>query len=452
MTGKAHVIGGGLAGLSAALRLAEKGMHVTLHEATARAGGRCRSFHDAKLDCEIDNGNHLLMSGNRAALAYVRDVGAEDRLVGPPGADFPFVDRASGERWTLHLNRGPIPFWLFDAKRRVPGTKLSDYASGLRLLWPRADATIAECFDPNGPLYRRFWEPLAVAAINMPPDEAAARLLRPVLLETFARGAGACRPLIAKESLADTLVDPALDRLRALGVDVRFNDRLLEIGLDRDDARYLEFSASGVVGLDAGDAVVLAVPPAAARSLLPHLAVPPDGDPIVNVHYRLGGPPAGAPDVGLVGVIGGFAHWVFIRGRLASVTISAGRQEAALAAEDIANRAWDDVRAAFEIAETAPPPYRVIKERRATFAQSPAALRQRPAARTAQRNLFLAGDWIDTGLPATIEGAIRSGERAAKAAAKIAGKRSVASRPERPGAAAPPPARRLGGPAEKDAA
>ena len=416
MTGHVHVIGAGLAGLSAALRLAEHGVAVTLHEATALAGGRCRSFHDAKLDCIIDNGNHLLMSSNHAALRFVRAIGAQDRLAGPPGANFPFIDRTTGERWTLSLNKGPLPFWLFDARRRVPNTRLRDYLSGLRLLMPNAKATIAECFNTDSTLFRRFWEPLAIAAINMPATEAAARLLRPVLLETFARGASACRPLIARHSLADTLIDPALARLAALQVEIRFTDRLHR--LDEADGRIarLEF-ASGTRALSPHDAVILAVPPSAAKSLLPDLTAPPDGEPIVNVHYRLAAA-RHTPEVGLVGIIGGFAHWVFIRGDLASVTISAGRAEAALSAEDIAARAWADVSAALDLGEMAMPPYRVIKERRATFTQSPEALSQRPPTRTRLSNLFLAGDWTATGLPATIESAIRSGETAARAVRK----------------------------------
>src|SRR5579862_1889006 len=95
-----HIVGAGLAGLSAALKLSARGERVIVHEATAFAGGRCRSYHDATLGMSIDNGNHLLLSGNHAALGYLRDVGADDLLVGPKSAEFPFVDLANGRRWT----------------------------------------------------------------------------------------------------------------------------------------------------------------------------------------------------------------------------------------------------------------------------------------------------------------------------------------------------------------
>ena len=91
-----HIIGGGLAGLAAGVRLASTGSKVRINEATNQAGGRCRSYHDAAIDMTIDNGNHLLLSGNHAALDYLRIVGAEHRLNGPPAAEFSFADLASG--------------------------------------------------------------------------------------------------------------------------------------------------------------------------------------------------------------------------------------------------------------------------------------------------------------------------------------------------------------------
>src|SRR5271156_1821052 len=100
MSGTVHIIGAGLAGLSAAVRLTSRGRNVIVHEATAFAGGRCRSYHDASVGMTIDNGNHLLLSGNRAALGYLRSIGAEQRLAGPPTAEFSFVALASRERWT----------------------------------------------------------------------------------------------------------------------------------------------------------------------------------------------------------------------------------------------------------------------------------------------------------------------------------------------------------------
>ena len=133
-----HIIGAGLAGLAAAVALLKRGARVVVHEATAYAGGRCRSYHDTALGMEIDNGNHLLLSANHAALAFLRDIGAEGRLAGPRGAAFDFIDLATRERWTLRMNEGRLPWWIFSPRMRVPGTRAFDYLKLARLLAPPA--------------------------------------------------------------------------------------------------------------------------------------------------------------------------------------------------------------------------------------------------------------------------------------------------------------------------
>ena len=132
-TGCAHVVGAGLAGLAAAVALADAGRRVILYEAAPHAGGRCRSYFDAELGCRIDNGNHLLLAGNRAALDYLERIGALGSLEGPPEAVFPFVDAATGERWTVRPNSGALPWWVLRAKRRVPQTRARDYLAAWAL-------------------------------------------------------------------------------------------------------------------------------------------------------------------------------------------------------------------------------------------------------------------------------------------------------------------------------
>src|SRR5690349_5519510 len=117
-----HIIGAGLAGLSAAVRLAGADRRVVVYEATAFAGGRCRSYHDASLGMTIDNGNHLLLSGNHASLDFLKTIRSEHRLIGPPAAEFPFLDLKTRGRWTLRVDDGRVPLWIFDPSRRVPGT------------------------------------------------------------------------------------------------------------------------------------------------------------------------------------------------------------------------------------------------------------------------------------------------------------------------------------------
>ena len=402
-----------MAGLAAALRLSREAAEVVLYEAAGHAGGRCRSFFEPSLDRDIDNGNHLLLSGNGSARAYLRESGADRTFATDIPAGFPFVDLQNGDRWTVRPNAGPIPWWLLVESRRVADTRPSEYLSALRLRRAGPEDTVAALLSATGTLYRRFWEPLAVAVLNTPPDEAYARLLWPVLLETFAKGAQACRPMIARTGLSHSLVDPAIRTLTERGVSIRLGQRLR--ALDGGSARItaLEF-AQETVPLGPDDAVVLAVPASAAAALLPEISTPQRFCPIVNVHFRLDGAGEDLAPLKFMGVIGGVAEWIFIRDDIVSVTVSAADAVVQSPAEDIARQTWADVTRALGREQEPLPRYKVVKEKRATFAQTPESERLRPPAQSYYQNLLLAGDWTNTQLPATIEGAIRSGYRAAE--------------------------------------
>ncbi len=409
MSATVHIIGAGLAGLSAAVRLAGAGRRIVVHEATAFAGGRCRSYYDAAVGMTIDNGNHLLLSGNRAALDYLRRIGAEHRLAGPPAADFSFIDLASGERWTLRINDGRVPLWVFDPKRRVPGTRATDYVPLTRLLLASAGQAVGDVIACKGRLYHRLVEPLLLAALNIEPPQGSARLARAIIRETLAAGGRACRPLIAREGLGATLVEPALEGLREHGAIVRMEHQLRAMRFSADTVEALDFGDESIP-LAPEDAVVLAVPPYAAASLLKGLVVPLEFRAIVNAHFRTE-PPADTPPI--LGVLNGTIQWIFaFPGRL-SVTISAGDRLIDTPREELAKTIWGEVAGVTGL-PSALPPWQIVRERRATFAATPAQEAKRPAAATQWRNLVLAGDWTSTGLPATIEGAIRSGNRAAE--------------------------------------
>ena len=408
-----HVVGAGMAGLAAAARLVRRGRRVTLYDRAPRAGGRCRSYFDPALDRLIDNGNHLLLSANHAAMAFMRDCGGQGRLHGPRRARFAFADLADGTRFAVRPNPGPLPWWILHPARRIPGTRAGDYLGGLAFLKARAQATVADVVDSDNPLYRPFWEPLTLAVLNTTPDRAAASLLAAVLRRTFAWGEQRCRPLIAERGLGPDLVDPAVGDLIASGASVAFGRRLRRIGTDGRRVVSLDFG-DGEVMLQPGDSIVLAVPPPAAAELLPDLLVPEDGDTIVNAHFRTD---AALPDGNgpILGLLGGTAQWVFTRGDVISVTVSAAGDLADRPASELAEKLWADVAKAMRLGTRPLPAHRIIKERRATFAQTPESLRRRPGTRTGLGNLVLAGDWTDTGLPATIEGAVTSGQRAASA-------------------------------------
>lgn len=409
----AHIIGAGVAGLAAAVELSTAQFRVIVHEQSGQAGGRCRSFHDNTLDCTIDNGNHLLLSGNKSALSYLETIGASDELIGPEHAEFPFVDLKSGERWSIELDRGPMPWWILNKDRRVPGTRLSEYLSGLKLL-SAGNRTVQQLFAGQGQLYERFWDPFTIAVINTRADMAAARLLTPVIRETLAKGAAYSRPLIARHGLSTTFVTPAIKWLENRGCEVRFNDRVSGISMDDRRVTAIE-TGKGSEPINPGDVVVMAVPAWVAKSLIADVSVPDAFVPIVNVHFRVSNPRMPLMNKPLLGMLNSLSQWLFVRDDVASVTISAGDEAASRDASDILETVWREI--APEIGQdpdNMPARARVIKERRATFLGTPEQLEKRPSPSTKWPNLVLSGDWVDNGLPSTIEGSIRSGQTAAR--------------------------------------
>jgi squalene-associated FAD-dependent desaturase len=334
MTSTVHVIGAGLAGLAAAVRLCQHGTGVVLHEAAGQAGGRCRSYHDPALDMVIDNGNHLL---------------------------------------------------------------------------PGSERTVCETVKCAGPLYDRLARPLWLAALNTDPKEASARLAAAVTRETLAKGGKACRPLFASEGLSQAFVEPALSFLQERRAKVEFSHRLRALDLGQDRVTALDFGDDGRVAVEAGDSVILATPPAVSADLIPGLKTPEKFRAIINAHFRIEPPSGLAP---ILGIINGTIEWLFSFKHRLSVTISCADRLLEVPREALAGQIWQEVAAVAGLSK-AMPPWQIVRERRATFAATPAENAKRPGAETAWKNLFLAGDWTNTGLPATIEGAIRSGNRSA---------------------------------------
>jgi squalene-associated FAD-dependent desaturase len=403
-----HIIGAGISGLSAGVRLADAGYLVCVHEATQQVGGRCRSYFDGATGLTIDNGNHLVLSGNRSVMAYARRIGTEAGLQGPPKADFSFIDLAAGKRWKLQINDGRVPFWVFNRNRRVPDTSPADYFGLAPLTWAKPQTRVGDAIKCEGVLYKRLVQPLLLAALNIHPPDGSAGLAGAIIRETLLAGGQACRPLIARDGLSSVLIEPAIEFIRAKGGSV-------DIG---HEARHFTMSDGRVAALSLGDqtialgpddAVVMAVPPRSATALLPGLTAPTKFCAIVNAHFRFVPPPHLPP---MTGVVNGLIEWLFAFPERLSITISGGDRLVDMPREELARAIWKDICTVAGI-EAEMPAWQIVRERRATFEASPEQNALRPGVLTEWKNLFLAGDWTDTGLPATIEGSVRSGNRAA---------------------------------------
>ena len=297
----------------------------------------------------------------------------------------------------------------------MPGTRLGEYARLARLLWVSSDAPLRQVVDCSGPLYDRLVHPLLLAALNIEPREGSAILASAIVRETLARGGKACRPLIARQGLSSVFIEPAMKHLGECGATVRLEHELRGLRFSGGMVSELDFGTE-TTSLDADDAVILAVPAHAAAALVPGLQTPQGYRAIANAHFRLAVPTDIPP---MIGVINGTIEWVFaFDGRL-SVTISSADRLMDVPRPMLAQTIWQEVSKVTGIA-AALPPWQIVRERRATFAATPEENARRPAARTQWGNLFLAGDWTATGLPATLESAVRSGNRAAELAGGMA--------------------------------
>lgn len=407
---RATIAGAGLAGLAAAVAFAEAGCPVTLSDSAAQAGGRCRSYRDPALGMVIDNGNHLVLAGNPAVAEFRRAIGARGPLAGPEHADFGFADLASGERWTVRINDGRLPWWVLARGRRVPGTRAGDYLQ-LRHLLRGGGQRIDSLVPTAGPLWERFVEPVMLAVLNTQPSASAAILAGNVLKETLGKGGKATRPRIAQPNLGAAFIEPALRWLGGQGARFATGRRLKGLEFEDDRVAALVWS-DGRQALAEDEAAILAVPAWVALELVPGLIAPTEHRAILNAHFAVALPSDAPP---MLGVLGGTAEWIFGHPDRVSVTVSNADRLIDSDREELAQLLWDDVSRALAI-DAAMPPWQVVKEKRATFAATPEQDALRPTPRTAWRNLFLAGDWVQTGLPATIEGALRSGDGAARLA------------------------------------
>jgi len=401
-----HIVGAGVTGLSAAVKLCDTGTDVVVHETAPQAGGRCRSWLDPMLDATIDNGTHVIVGANHAVTSFAAAIGSTDDLhwfVG--GASFRDLD--DGTTWTVAR--------ATDALRLAHcwgGSPWREGVGALRLGCASAATTIEACLPSRSVLAHRFWRPLARAVMNTDPKIASAGPFARVLRRTLARGASAMRVGIARRSLSACFIDPALALLRQSGIAVRFGTRLRAIDHAGERITKLHFGAAEIVVLP-NDRVILALAPWDLARCLPDLAPELAASAIVNLHAVL--PTALAPrEPRLLGLIGGTAEWLVVRGNVVSATVSAADQLTACDPSTIAALLWRDIARALDLPTDVPSRLRIVKEHRATPLQTPAFERRRPGVTTRFGNLTLAGDWVEPGLPCTLEAAIASGVRAAE--------------------------------------
>jgi hydroxysqualene dehydroxylase len=451
------VVGGGLAGLSAATALAERGVRVLVLEARPNLGGRATAFTDPATGERVDNGQHVLLGCYHETFRFFRRLGAEADVYLQPDLQMDVVDRA-GHPSRLACPALPSPFHLLAGLLRWKALGWRDRIAALRMgrrPVPRAGETVRAWLERLGQtplLIELLWEPLAVASLNQPIDVAAAAPLSVVLDHVMAGRRNVALGLALKP-LDDLYATPARAFIEARGGEVRTSVvarlSLSPPASDRDAAHVADRHVAdrhdvdrhvadrrAAVAVRVGDevwtppVVIAAVAwhalpglfpdrPAALESTI-SAAEATEASAIVTVNLWFD---RSVTDAAFIGLPGRTMQWVFDKRTLfgestshLSLVSSGADGVVARGNQELTDVAIAELRAALPLVRQAKLLRSVVvREKRATFSVAPGQP-QRPATRTEVSGLFLAGDWIDTGLPATIESAVVSGHRAAEEA------------------------------------
>jgi zeta-carotene desaturase len=442
------VIGAGVAGLRAAVELASRGARVTVFEAKSVLGGRATAFDDPGTGERVDNGQHVMLGCYGETFSFLRQIGTEDRVRVQPNLEVDFVDR-KGARSRLRLPGLPAPINLLAGLLDWTALDWRDRLAAVRLAGPIRIAqselsarskgrtpnriaaspgeTVEEWLINNGQTARireMLWEPLALAALNQSVRTAAAPPFAAVLAQMFGGGPRDASLGLPVCPLDELYAEPSRRFIESRGGEIRVG---CPARIHLQNGQPIHVEARGA-RLSAG-AVVAAVPWYAISDLfygdtapvdpLRNAAAATQASPIASVNLWLDRPVLRTPFLGLPGRS---MQWAFDKGQMfesdsSHVTlISSGADGVmAMANDELIALALRELREALPEARAAKVlRASVVRERRATFSIAPGQPK-RPATITAVSGLVLAGDWIDTGLPATIESAAMSGRRAAEA-------------------------------------
>jgi squalene-associated FAD-dependent desaturase len=429
------IIGGGLAGLSAAVQLARDGARTALIEARPSFGGRTYSFNDRRLGFEIDNGQHLMMGCYTAALGYIEKIGATDKVAVLKDNRIPFR-HMDGNRHVMDGSRWPSTLQPLGAIMNLKMLSWFDRIAIPRVLISiraAGDRGIAHFESLNAEKFLRkagqsaeaisiFWEPVILATMNARPSQVSAAVFARVLREAFMSGTEAARMLLPKKSLTKSLVEPALEYLAAESQELILHTAITEITTNDG---HVAARTSGNKTLTAACAVLAIDPWSMRRMSLPDDVWPDRRETldrfqpsfITAFHVVTTKPFTDEP---MEGCLGATLQWTFAKGEampgryLTTCIVSASDSASSGGCGTLENHLLGELSRLYPsfsrdiLLDT-----RLITTKRATFIASPGLDNIRSSMRTRNDRVILAGDWTNTGLPATIEGAVRSGTDAA---------------------------------------
>jgi squalene-associated FAD-dependent desaturase len=429
------IIGGGFSGLAAGVRLCEQGWRVSLLERRNHLGGRAYSFMDPKTGDIVDNGQHLFMGCYRQTIAFLKKIGCLDRLKFQDRPRVDFLDRENGIT-SFKCPPLPPPLHAVAGLFRMKGISLGDKLRTIKVGRAiqkngKSDSrplTVSEWLSrlsQSERIKQRFWYPMAIATLNESPDTASARMMKVVLKEAFGGGGQSASIGIARVGLSQLYTEGASDFIRSRGGEVRTSAQVHRLVIENGAVAAVELAGGERVE---ADYFISAVPPAALLQMLPEDLRAKEfsklqslgSSPIVSINLWFD---RAVIDHEFVGLIGTRSQWIFNKDLILSqagrsnqiaVIISAARDFIDSTKEALVEMALSELNELIPASRHACLLHsRVVKEREATLAHTVESDSLRPGPRTVVPNLILAGDWTATGLPATIESAVMSGNIAA---------------------------------------
>ncbi len=364
--GRLYIIGAGLAGLSAAAHARKKGLSPILFESTPKPGGRIRQVDNH------DNGTHLIVGAYQATFEYLELIGARGQIVPAQKPAYDFVEPQTGLDWSL-----PASHLI---KKVITGTV--------------PEVNLFNIFSTKA--LKRFWEPLILAIFNTSPQHVSKRMLHQLFWQIFKHGPKAMVPYFPATTLHECFISPIESEL-----DIRYGNRLVALSEEK-----LVFR-NQTIALSKNDRVILALPLSAYQKLKHPFQIPfAEHHSITSIYYQGDDK---LPE-SFFGMIGTTSQWVRTHQQKICVTISNPPPKEKISAVEI----WQEIAPCLKRPEFPVPAYRVITEKMATPVQNDVFMSFRRQFHMPFHHFFVAGDWIDTGLPATIESAIQSGKKAAQ--------------------------------------
>jgi len=418
---KCLVLGGGFAGLTSAVYLSKAGFKVELLEASPKLGGRAYSLLEPVTGEIVDNGQHIFMGCYKETLKFLKVTGSLGKLEFQGSLTINFL-KENNKLFQLSASKFLYPLNLLLALLNYKAITFSERLLMLKFFFKLpfnlnkdlCKMTVLEWLEKenqNENIRKAFWDFLSIGALNTNPETASAKVFSDTLKEIFLRGSKAAKIILAREGLSETYCNSAQKFIGKNGGEISLSEKAEELIVENHKIIKVK---TGKREISDYDFVVSALPHYALEKIIEiknHFKNPVlQYSSILSVHLWL---KQNNLQKSFYGLIGSQIHWVFNHISYLTLVISDAERFMELSKEEIFAIAYEELNKFMGISREEITTYKVIKEKRATFIPSNNVLGSRPETETKIKNLFLAGDWIETGLPSTIESAVKSGRMAA---------------------------------------